>query len=138
MDKSGAPPKKKNLFGFGLVAISIITWGVVAYANFPNYWPYIQKLTGSDQLEIVANKTFTDDRIVLDGHAYTHCVFNNVTFEYNGARFEFTYNEVRGARFESKNDDIQKAFLFMSKLGILKLPVLGPDQKPIQPGATWH
>jgi hypothetical protein len=91
-----------------------------------------------NQLEIVSDKTFTNTTILLDGHDYRHCTFNNVTLEYDGRPFSFLNNLVSGSRFSSTNPDINQAFGFLAKLGLLKVPVLDNNGNPIEPGAKWE
>jgi hypothetical protein len=111
----------------------------VAYANYPRYWPAIQRMIWGDQLETISDQTFRDDRIVLDGHEYTNCTFYNVTFEYDGGPYKFTHNKVYGALFETKNSDMEKAFRFAGAIGLLKIPMLDKKtQKQIEPGAKWN
>jgi hypothetical protein len=91
-----------------------------------------------DQLEIVSDKTFTNTTILLDGHDYRHCTFNNVTFEYGGRPFGLSNSFISGAHFSSTNPDIDQTFLFLAKLGVLKLPVWDKERKLIEPGAKWE
>ena len=49
--------------------------------------------------EQVHNKTFENQEVPLDGKAFTHCTFDNVTFVYKGQRtfyFDGATNKVSG------------------------------------------
>lgn len=62
----------------------------------------------------VVNKTFRNEKVVLDGHSYSNCKFYNVTFVYNGTTtIIFSNNEVYGAFLSSDNPAVNGAFMWM-------------------------
>lgn len=91
-----------------------------------------------DNLDIVADKVFRNTSIVLDGHKYTHCKFYYVTIKFNGGDFVFSNNEIYGGvRFASDNIDITKAFGFIARLGVLKVPIFDQNGKIIEAGMKF-
>ena len=70
---------------------------------------------------VVAKKTFTNERILLDGHAYRNCTFENVTFVFNGTSpFEFSRNKINGTmRFASDNPSVQGTFNWFRGFGLI-------------------
>lgn len=89
-------------------------------------------------LIVVADQRISNQVVVLDGYEYTHCVFTNVTFEYDGGNVGFNYNDVHGAVFRSENNDINRVVFFMARLGMLRTSVRSQDGSIVTPGATWH
>jgi hypothetical protein len=70
---------------------------------------------------VVSKKKFANERILLDGHSYRECTFDNVTFGFNGTRpFGFMRNTVNGTmRFASDNPAVSGAFTLLRGFGVL-------------------
>jgi hypothetical protein len=136
----------------GAFALLLLVSSLIPYIE-EGRWPFIaqtrqappstQAAIGgsvtSDQsvLEIVTDKTFINQIIYLDGHSYRHCNFINVTLQWDGRGFEFIHNTVSGMVVQSNNGDIAKGIFLLGILGFTKFPMVGPDGKQIQPGATF-
>src|SRR5262249_48112704 len=73
----------------------------------------------------VINKTFQNQDVMLDGYSYTHCIFINVTFVYNGTTpFQMTDSKATGnIRVRSDNPAVTGAF------ALIKAINLGPNDK---------
>lgn len=69
----------------------------------------------------VLNQKFANDRVVLDGHSYVGCNFENVTFIYNGTTaIQFNRNEVHGKiRFHSDNPAVLGTIMMLFGFGCL-------------------
>lgn len=86
----------------------------------------------------IEGKTFANTRVPLDGHAYYHCTFNNVTFVYDGTTpVIFQHNTIGGCLIASDNPSIQAAFGMMLGLGFIRGGVgLAGESKTIS-RPTW-
>ena len=82
--------------------------------------------------ESVLNKTFRNERVVLDGKSFSGCTFQNVTFEYNGtAPFDLVKNNIYGSYIlDSKNDEILLLLRFLKEFRYLKddIKILGHNE----------
>jgi len=97
---------------------------------------YIEKYLG-DNLEMIADKSFSNTEIYLDGKNYTHCKFTNVTFVYGGSKFSFTYNQIyHGYGIRFLKPEMQAAAAFLGKLDQLRMPLIRPDGSIEPPGIT--
>jgi len=76
----------------------------------------------SYKYQIITDKTFRNERIVLDGKKFTSCIFENVTFEYNGtAPFGLTHNTINGSYFlDTNNLAIENLLAFLKEFNYLK------------------
>ena len=90
----------------------------------------------STNLIEVKYRSFSNERVLLDGHSYTDCTFTNVKFVYNGtAAFNFNHNTLRaGFSITSESDAVAATFLFLQGFGYLKegVPLLGENEKPLE------
>jgi hypothetical protein len=129
----GVSQGKLRLF----VVLTILTWVAIAYNYFSIYHWQISSWLNGGQLELVIDKTISNQIVVLDGHSYRNCVFHNVTFEFDGGKFDFAHNYTDGAQFKTSNPDIDITFFVLAKLGLLRIPVLDNNGKLVEPGATW-
>ncbi len=86
----------------------------------------------------VTGRTFDNQRVPLDGYEYSHCIFNNVTFLYNGVTpVRIDNAKLSGFnRLETDNKAIDNAtyiYLFTKKIDITaELHFVGPSdaQRP--------
>ena len=71
-------------------------------------------------MEKIENREFADETIMLDGHHYVDCVFNNCTFVFHGGDYGFhniIYN--KNCRF-AFGGPASRTFELLSMLGFLK------------------
>jgi hypothetical protein len=70
---------------------------------------------------VIRNKTFINDRVVVDGNYYLECTFENVTFHYNGTTaIKLKGNHIRGnVFFSSDNVAVKGTYLLMYGLGAI-------------------
>ena len=66
----------------------------------------------------VINKEFMNERVLLDGHSYSNCVFRNVKFIYNGtAPFDLSHNDIYGPIvIKSENPKIEALLYVLREL----------------------
>lgn len=133
---------KKQIVGVAynqrlMVFITIITWGAILWGAAGDWAKQkVADLRGS-QLESVFEKRFVNEVVVLDGHSYVNCIFENVTFEFNGGNFAFVNNTAAGVRFKSKNKDINSAISALAKFDVFKIPIMTDKGGLVLPGVTW-
>jgi hypothetical protein len=74
---------------------------------------------------IVSKKTFQNERVLLDGHAYRECLFENVTLVFNGTEpFELTKNTFTGkAIVTSENGAISGIIGLLRSMGTIPASV---------------
>jgi hypothetical protein len=78
----------------------------------------------------VIGRTFRSERVLLDGHSYLRCIFENVTFVYNGTTpIQMTLNTISGkTMFASDSPSISMAWMFLEtfkqvpSMGVLDVP----------------
>ena len=59
--------------------------------------PYHFEWHGDQPFDYIANHSYENQTVPLDGKSYRFCVFHNVSFLFNGtAPFEFDHNQVTG------------------------------------------
>jgi hypothetical protein len=96
--------------------------------------PYPFEFHAAKDLERVENKTFINERVILDGKDFRHCKFQNVTFVYNGTGpFSFAYNElINVPQFYTDNLSVLTTLIFAKLMGcrIGELSI-GPNDSPI-------
>lgn len=70
----------------------------------------------------IIGETFTNKQVVLDGHSYQHCTFENVTFVYNGTTPPaFNNNVFRGTPvLRSENPVVDGTVAVLKGLGYLQ------------------
>lgn len=83
----------------------------------------------------ITGRTFRNEKVLLDGHKYTDCTFDNVTFTYNGtALVAFTHNTINGnIVIESDNPSVVGTMDLVRGLGMVRndIPVfVGPNWTP--------
>jgi hypothetical protein len=86
----------------------------------PEVYPFAWRGPGTALIPVVREKFF-NTKVLLDGHSYTQCTFENVTFVYNGtAIFQLSRNKMVGSMmFTSDNPAVEGTFLLLQGLGIL-------------------
>lgn len=134
---NSAMRKKSNAPKWGFIILTGLTWLVIGYGYYTTYEPRIAFWLNGGKLETIADQSFSNTTIVLDGHTYTHCKFENVTFQVNGGPFGFSNNYVHGVHFTSTNQDINSSIEIFARLGLLKVLVQGSDGKQVESGVTW-
>jgi hypothetical protein len=70
---------------------------------------------------LVENRTFTNERVLLDGRIYRNCRFENVTFVYNGTQsLEVSNSNIVGRyRVASDNPAVEGTIGWLAGLGAL-------------------
>jgi hypothetical protein len=70
---------------------------------------------------LVENRTFSNERVPLDGRIYRNYRFENVTFVYNGTQgIEITYSNIVGRyRIASDNPAVEGTIAWLAGLGAL-------------------
>lgn len=83
--------------------------------QFPK-WPHPYQPTS------VVGKAFRNERVILDGKSYSHCIFENVTFVYNGTTtIQFSNNKILGsAWYASDNPAVLGTLGWMRGFGLVK------------------
>jgi hypothetical protein len=131
-----APAKRGGILRivFGLVALTAI--GINSYVLWNATGHHLA--FPREGLKSVTNCNISNQVVVLDGHDYEHCTFRNVTIEYDGGEFAFSYNQIYNPQFKTQNDDLRKGIIFMVKMGLAKGSIRDPSTgHVIEPGATW-
>jgi hypothetical protein len=69
--------------------------------------------------EIVQDRQFNNERVVIDGKSFRNCKFTNVTFVYNGtASFDLIGTDIYGSRwFSSDNPAIIGTVILLKGIG---------------------
>ena len=84
-------------------------------------------------LHEVYGKTFMNERVPLDGYAYRHCSFQNVTFVINGdGPSTLEYNDFGAYTVTSDKPDVSAALEHLNALGFLRVPLFR-DGKVVPP-----
>lgn len=114
-----------------IIVFGLIATGISFYLNYRERpWEYRR---GENLIE-VRNRTYKNEKVVLDGHRYQDCVFENVTFVYNGtADIDFSHNKIGGSRgFETSNPAVSGTLDFLKGMGYLRddIPIFGPNFMP--------
>ena len=100
---------------FLLQRLGVLPHGVGGTAKAAESYPFAWKGPGTPLIPVVRMKFF-NSKVLLDGHSYTHCTFENVTFVYNGtAIFQLSHNKMVGSMmFTSDNPAVLATFLLSS------------------------
>ena len=120
----------------GGTILSLQRFGVLPYRkgrspSLPKSYSFAW--TGADARVIpVVGRKFLNETVLLDGHAYSGCTFENVTFLYNGtAIYQFHQNEITGSIiFASASPVVEATFVFLQGLDMLP--------KSLQLVSRWH
>ncbi len=111
------------LIGLGILA-SIATYifpSKKADRNNEDYlnWQHINK-------KIIQDKKFYNEKVILDGHSYIGCVFENVTFEYLGkVPFDFSHNTITGNyQLSCKGDPLNAMITILKTFNYFKPEIL--------------
>ncbi len=75
-----------------------------------------------DEVIEVAHRTFVNEVVELDNHRYSDCVFENVTFKYDGTGLvQFDHNLIRGSvQVKTDSDSVTATVALLGGLGLLK------------------
>lgn len=70
---------------------------------------------------VVAGRRFINQEVLLDGHRYVNCTFENCTFKYNGTTpVQFQSNAIHGRMmFSSENVGINGAWMLAVGTGLI-------------------
>jgi hypothetical protein len=89
--------------------------------------------TDAGPLVKITGRTFRNQRVLLDGHDYQNCTFENVTLVYNGRVGNFSNNVVRGFLLSSDLPEINSAMKLLFDMGFLKIPLISDAGGPMTP-----
>jgi|GEM_PF-6167632 len=93
-----------------------------------------RKFTAAEDLPKVTNKTFTNERVVLDGKHFEDCIFTNVTLIYNGTdRFGLRHNRFRSSiTVGTESEAVEGAIGLFKGLGMVTSDIIdNTDRTPI-------
>jgi len=126
----------------------ILIWIAVGYGIYDHHRVKIVHFDQDEKLITIANRKFLNEIVPLDGFKYANCIFENVTFQYNGtALFGFEHNKVFGtASFRSDSDAVTATVSMFKGFGIIPnlnetyggseripVPVEPPSHGPLAP-----
>jgi hypothetical protein len=105
----------------GSVGVLLIGWRYLNPLNTKDNSKYIQFPEPYVPISVIG-KTYRNERVILDGHAYTNCNFYSVTFVYNGTTsIVFAHNSIiNGMMFSSDNPSVLMTTVALKGLGYLK------------------
>jgi hypothetical protein len=107
------------VFGF-LTAIASALWLVRLFSGKVTTTP-APIWTSEPQLRQIINRTFRNERVLLDGISYVSCRFENVTFVFNGiAPFGLANNHLESVHLASESPVVLASFAIMVALGLSK------------------
>jgi hypothetical protein len=84
----------------------------------------------------VKKQHFENEKVTLDNHAYTDCVFTHVTFVYNGGPLHFEHNLIQGFyKISTENRAVAGTVALMKGMNQLKedVGVIGPGIEGVEP-----
>ncbi|MGA9755643.1 MAG: hypothetical protein WBV23_10925 [Desulfobaccales bacterium] len=82
--------------------------------------PMVSKFPSIVELEHVANQTFRNTTVVLDGKYYDNCVFENVTIRWDGGGYMVVGVQVNGAILQTANKTVINTVDLLKALNLLK------------------
>jgi hypothetical protein len=98
------------------ILIPVIALGVIA-SGFSLYWNYRNLPLKPDEWknyrkDAIVGQTFTQERVIVDGHSYSSCTFDRVTLVYNGtAPFDLVNNTfIAPIQIKSDNPVVMNTF----------------------------
>jgi hypothetical protein len=120
-----------------ILAMLIIA-GIVfsSYNLYTHYNISIVHFHGNpNKLIEITNQKFSQEKVLLDGHSYQYCIFDKVTFVYNGtAGYGLAHNQViEPIRISTDNDVVSATMSLLRGLNFIKedIPLLvGPTKEP--------
>jgi hypothetical protein len=81
-----------NRFFVPVLVLGCLASAYSLYLNYRNR-PISPDAWAGYKKEAIVGKTYTQERVILDGHSFVDCKFDKVTLVYNGtAPFAFTHN----------------------------------------------
>lgn len=123
--------RKKLLIGILLVV------GALAYAaDLADRFGWTARLETLMPLVAVSDQAFVNERVILDGHSYNHCTFDNVKFVYNGGVFELKNSKIGSYWIASDDRKIDAAIGALNGLGALRFAVHDKAGNIIPPYGT--
>ena len=105
--------------GPGMLASMGIGGLIIASAVL--YTAHQQQPNQTHELTKIYNRTFNNQKVVLDGNLYDGCTFRNVTFRWDGDPFKVIHCKIVGARyFETHNKKIVMQMDLLKGFGFLE------------------
>lgn len=125
--KSSAPQSRSRLV---LVLLCLCgAWCAWATYRIQTNPPFDQ----SKDFEVVSDKTFRNEEVVLDGREFRRCTFENVTYVFTGRQgFGIAGCNFNGSRiFKTTNPTVLATVLLLKGLGILAPDIPFYSDKPL-------
>jgi hypothetical protein len=114
-----------STIGFVLIIaiVAAVVFGVLAWVVDRNYKSHQVERPSEKSLREVVGRTFRNETVPLDGYIYTDCVFQDVTFRWDGGN-----TAIRGAqtkvighkRFETFNETAVATVDLLQSFGFLE------------------
>lgn len=127
--------KKSVASSIGWIVLILLTWSLIGYDYYDRHSKQFV-FNPKAQLRQVEDQRFANTVVPLDGIEYHNCVFEHVTFKYNGTSpIHLGHNNIIGPiRLSTDNQQIRLALELQSQLA--GIPIVGSDGKQIAPGVT--
>jgi hypothetical protein len=112
------------------IVIGILT---SAYSLYLNYRPRAFEYDHRAKFQVISGRFYENEVVDLDGKDYENCTFVNVTLRYDGTTdVRVNHNDFKGTlSFRSDNPAIQGELAVLRGIGLLNVPLVGADGKPI-------
>ncbi len=116
-----------TILSFAVAGILLIIWLHLSERKAPQVvdWDTYKK-------DSIVGKTFRQERVIVDGHTFSNCVFDKVTLVYNGtAPFDLLHNEfIVPIQITSDRRDILGAFTAMQEFNKMNAAFGKQQSKP--------
>ena len=107
------------LYGIGIIAIALLltAWAMIAIRSR-------KKGYSLTDLELVENRTFRNEVVLISGRQFNGCRFENVTLLYNGGGTGFDRCGFAGFHLKSEIPEVNGMIAILNNLGFLKFQFL--------------
>jgi hypothetical protein len=117
---------KKHLIktlAYASIALVILVVGIADITIRIGWW--------NSPLQDIHDKHYSNEKVLLDGRAYSHCKFKNVTFVVNGKLGDLHDNQFEGTQyFTTDNEDIQHMLQQLNAFHIIHMDETGKISPP--------
>jgi hypothetical protein len=115
-----------NFAPLALIAISVVLLvahqvGLIGVKSESKISVQFQKWPKDYKPIAIVGKSFTNEKVLMDGYSYVDCEFNNVTFVYNGTTaIQMVGSKIAGPiRFDSENPAVMGTILLLKGFGAI-------------------
>jgi hypothetical protein len=123
-----------NDYAFAMVSLIIVGLFVFDYGVRSEWFSNTKQISfrwdDSKKPLVIAGKRFLNDNVILDGFDYRDCVFEHVTFVFNGTTsISMTGNKIVGGfKIKTENPSVDATVMLLRGLGMLsdKLDMMTP------------